>query len=185
MNVPERIQAICMVQFWSWIGWFPFLFYGSTWVGEIYLRHEDTPNPGGDALTEVGKAGSAAYLAFAIISFAASIILPWLVQSPDLDDKPGYTPRPPQGLESAVAIVRKNRPTLLTAWMLACLVFAASMVFAPWYIKIACGEDVTVDFACWDLPLRAGQAVLISGCHNVKGVLFCPMEAAMCLSGLM
>lgn len=33
-DLPPRIQAICNVQFWSWIGWFPFLFYGSTWVGE-------------------------------------------------------------------------------------------------------------------------------------------------------
>ncbi|KAK5733917.1 hypothetical protein LTR17_009324 [Elasticomyces elasticus] len=131
MNVPERIQAICMVQFWSWIGWFPFLFYGSTWVGEIYLRHE-APSSGGDALTEVGKAGSAAYLAFAIISFLSSIVLPWLVQNPDQDGSPGYTPRPPQGLQSVVVAVRKNRPTLLTAWMLSCCIFAASMIFAPW-----------------------------------------------------
>lgn len=34
-DLPPRIQAICNVQFWSWIGWFPFLFYGSTWVGEF------------------------------------------------------------------------------------------------------------------------------------------------------
>lgn len=33
LHLPPRIQSICWVQFWSWIGWFPFLFYGSTWVG--------------------------------------------------------------------------------------------------------------------------------------------------------
>jgi solute carrier family 45 protein 1/2/4 len=37
-DLPPRIQAICNVQFWSWIGWFPFLFYGSTWVGMLALR---------------------------------------------------------------------------------------------------------------------------------------------------
>jgi len=26
-HLPEPIQKICNVQFWSWIGWFPFLFY--------------------------------------------------------------------------------------------------------------------------------------------------------------
>lgn len=36
-DLPPRIQAICNVQFWSWIGWFPFLFYGSTWVGKSPL----------------------------------------------------------------------------------------------------------------------------------------------------
>jgi solute carrier family 45 protein 1/2/4 len=27
LNLPENIAAICRVQFWCWIGWFPFLFY--------------------------------------------------------------------------------------------------------------------------------------------------------------
>ncbi|KAK4961017.1 hypothetical protein LTR10_001506 [Elasticomyces elasticus] len=152
MNVPERIQAICMVQYWSWIGWFPFLFYGSTWVGEIYLRHE-APSSGGDALTEVGKAGSAAYLAFAIISFLSSIVLPWLVQNPDQDDSPGYTPRPPQGLQSVVVAVRKNRPTLLTAWMLSCCIFAASMIFAPWVRSV---QAATLIIALCGVPFAVG-----------------------------
>lgn len=32
LHLPPRIRAICMAQFWSWIGWFPFLFYSTTWV---------------------------------------------------------------------------------------------------------------------------------------------------------
>ena len=129
LNVPPRIHAICMVQFWSWIGWFPFLFYGSTWVGEIYLRHE-APSSTKDALTETGRHGSVAFIVFAMISFASSIVLPWLVQSPD-DDEKSYTARPPQSLESVIQGARKTKPTLLTTWMLANLLFAASMVFAP------------------------------------------------------
>jgi solute carrier family 45 protein 1/2/4 len=31
LNLPENIAAICRVQFWCWIGWFPFLFYSTTW----------------------------------------------------------------------------------------------------------------------------------------------------------
>ncbi|KAI9353779.1 hypothetical protein BDR26DRAFT_1002646 [Obelidium mucronatum] len=30
--LPTPIYSICMVQFWAWIGWFPFLFYASSWV---------------------------------------------------------------------------------------------------------------------------------------------------------
>jgi len=26
ISLPPRIQAICNIQLWSWIGWFPFLF---------------------------------------------------------------------------------------------------------------------------------------------------------------
>ncbi|GAB1742780.1 hypothetical protein NU219Hw_g8490t1 [Hortaea werneckii] len=128
INLPPRIHAICMVQCWSWIGWFPFLFYGSTWVGEIFLR---TEAPGGkvDALTDVGRAGSIAFIVFAMISFGSSIVLPWIIESPEDDDKPGYTPRPPQGLQTVAGEFRK--PTLLTAWKLGCATFASAMIFAP------------------------------------------------------
>ncbi|KAI7085611.1 sucrose transport protein, partial [Hortaea werneckii] len=128
INLPPRIHAICMVQFWSWIGWFPFLFYGSTWVGEIFMR---TEAPGGkaDALTDVGRAGSIAFIVFAMISFGSSIVLPWIIESPEDDDKPGYTPRPPQGLQTVAGEFRK--PTLLTAWKLGCATFASAMIFAP------------------------------------------------------
>jgi len=130
LHLPERIQAICWVQFWSWIGWFPFLFYGSTWVGEIYLRHE-APDTGKDALTDVGRVGSTSYAIFSVITFASSIVLPWLVQSPDDREKTGYTPRPPRRLQSFVQNLRVGKPTLLFVWALANLLFAGSMVFAP------------------------------------------------------
>ena len=106
------------------------MFYGSTWVGEIYLRHE-APDATGDALTNVGRAGSIAYTFFAVINFASSIVLPWLVQSPDQDDRPGYTPRPPQSLKSVVETARRKKPPLLTVWALANLGFAGVMFFAP------------------------------------------------------
>jgi solute carrier family 45 protein 1/2/4 len=31
MNLPDNIAAICRITFWCWIGWFPFLFYSTTW----------------------------------------------------------------------------------------------------------------------------------------------------------
>lgn len=31
LNLPENIASICRIQFWCWIGWFPFLFYSTTW----------------------------------------------------------------------------------------------------------------------------------------------------------
>ncbi|KAH9828280.1 general alpha-glucoside permease-like [Teratosphaeria destructans] len=130
LHLPENIQAICRVQFWSWIGWFPFGFYGSTWVGEIYLRHE-APSASKDALTDVGRHGSTAFIICSIIGFVCAIFLPWFIRSPDDDDKTSYTPRPPQALEPAVGTLRKNKPSLLTAWKFGCLLFSASMIFAP------------------------------------------------------
>ena len=137
-NVPERIQAICWVQFWSWIGWFPFLFYGSTWVGEIYLRHE-VPAAGHSesALNDVGRHGSMSMIVWSTISFGASIVLPWLVQSPDDDEKPGYTARPPQSLATVLKNVQTVKPTLLTTWAAGNILFASAMFFAPMVQSVA------------------------------------------------
>lgn len=131
-NVPDRIQAICMVQFYSWIGWFPFLFYGSTWVGEIYLRHDAPSTTDSNALNDVGRHGSMSMIVWSTISFGASIVLPWLVQSPDDDEsKRGYTARPPQSMEGVLKDVPRVKPTLLAAWAAGNLLFAVAMLFAP------------------------------------------------------
>ena len=114
------------------VGWFPILFYGSTWVGEIYLRYETQQgHPSSDALNDVGRHGSMSLVVFSIIATASSVVLPWLIQSPDDNEKPGYTARPPQRLEPVLKTVKWRKPSLLTAWTLANLLFAASMVFAP------------------------------------------------------
>jgi solute carrier family 45 protein 1/2/4 len=46
LNLPENIAAICRVQFWCWIGWFPFLFYSTTWydiLPSVQGMHPNSP----------------------------------------------------------------------------------------------------------------------------------------------
>lgn len=136
-HLPDRVQQICNVQFFSWIGWFPFLFYGSTWVGEIYLRHEAPNSPDSNALEDVGRHGSMSMIVWSLISFAASIVLPWCVQSPDDNEKPGYTARPPQSLEGVLKDVTSVKPSLLATWVCGNLLFAAAMLFAPMVQSVA------------------------------------------------
>lgn len=133
-SLPPRISAICWVQFWSWIGWFPFLFYGSTWVGEIYLRYDAPSDTTSDALSDVGRVGSRALIVFSFVSFGLSIILPYLARSPSDEEKPPFTPRPPRSMEAVLSKVpswNSWKPTLPMAWLLANLAFTASMLFAP------------------------------------------------------
>lgn len=130
MNLPPRIQAICWVQFWSWIGWFPFLFYNSTWVGETYFRYDvpkDIKNSK-DALGDIGRIGSMALVVFSTITFAGAFILPFFIRSPD---EGGVTPRPPKSIEKVALAINRYKPDLLTAWFTGHLVFAGTMIFAP------------------------------------------------------
>lgn len=106
-------------------------FYGSTWVGEIYLRNE-APNASGDALTEVGRIGSTGLIIHSTVGFTTAVILPWLVTSPGDEEQPGYTPRPPESLKSVVNIAKgTKKPSLLNVWTVGCAMFAAFMIWAP------------------------------------------------------
>ncbi|KAK5628092.1 hypothetical protein RRF57_003806 [Xylaria bambusicola] len=130
VHLPPRIRAICMAQFWAWIGWFPFLFYSTTWIGETYFRY-DAPHDAKkskDALGEVGRAGSQAFIIYSIITFFGSWFLPAVIRSPD---DHSYTQRPPRSLRGIVEKLNKYKPDLLTAWICAHATFAAAMLFAP------------------------------------------------------
>ncbi|KAH8725206.1 major facilitator superfamily domain-containing protein [Phaeosphaeriaceae sp. PMI808] len=157
MELPRSIQAICYVQFWAWIGWFPFLFYSTTWVGEVYLRY-DAPadvRAAGDLTGKVGRVGSMALISFSIITFVMSVLLPFFVKSPADEKGPGFTPRPPKKLAGMMADMEKYKPSLLTAWTISHCLFASSMIFAPFVrslksatlIIAVCGVSWSV--ACW------------------------------------
>ena len=34
-RLPPQIRTVCEVQFFAWIGWFPFLFYITTYIGQL------------------------------------------------------------------------------------------------------------------------------------------------------
>jgi solute carrier family 45 protein 1/2/4 len=130
MTVPPKIQAILWSQFWSWIGWFPFLFYGTTYVGETYFRY-DAPHEikqSKDALGDIGRIGSMSLVVFSLVSSCGSFILPLLIKSPDEDN---FTQRPPASIARFVEAYNKHKPDLLGAWFVGHLMFSSAMFLAP------------------------------------------------------
>ena len=140
LNLPPRIQQICWIQFWCWIGWFPFMFYGSVWVGEVYYRY-DHPNTHStseshDALGNVGRLGSLSLVIMSVIQFLTSIFLPYMVDpSQGRQSQLSFTPRPPRslpsGLRKALIRIGGRRPSLVTLWMCGELLYATIMISAP------------------------------------------------------
>ncbi|KAF2756044.1 sucrose transport protein [Pseudovirgaria hyperparasitica] len=132
LNLPPRIAAICKINLYAWIGWFPFLFYSTTWVGEIYLRYEapHVKHESTDTLGEVGRIGSRSMIVFSIVTFVGTVIYPFFIKSPQQSSS-RFTPRPPEGLESYITSIEKYKPTLQTAWMCGHLIFAGAMFWAP------------------------------------------------------
>ena len=84
-RLPPQIRMVCEVQFFNWIGWFPFLFYVTTYIGQlkvnpIFAAHPDmSPSEVDEAWESATRVGSFALLIFAITSFGSNLILPFLV----------------------------------------------------------------------------------------------------------
>ncbi|KAL8657146.1 MAG: hypothetical protein Q9226_002205 [Calogaya cf. arnoldii] len=84
-RLSPQIRKVCEVQFFNWIGWFPFLFYLTTYIGQLHVNPIFRANPDMSP-EEVDKAwesatrvGSFALLVFAISSFSSNMLLPFLV----------------------------------------------------------------------------------------------------------
>lgn len=84
-HLPVQIKRVCMVQIFAWIGWFPFLFYITTYVGHLYAnpRFEANPDMSEKEINEVFKIGTRkgtyALFVYSITSLIASVALPCMV----------------------------------------------------------------------------------------------------------
>lgn len=84
-RLPPQIKRVCEVQLCAWVGWFPFLFYSTTYIGQLYVNPIFDQNPelsDGDieaAWEAATRVGTFALLIYAITSFVGSILLPLII----------------------------------------------------------------------------------------------------------
>jgi solute carrier family 45 protein 1/2/4 len=111
-RLPSQIKRVCEVQLFAWIGWFPFLFYITTYVGEIYADPFFEANPHmtdaeiDKVWEEATRIGTRALLVFACTTFLASVIFPFIIPptfqapEPDHPDTPAtpLTPATPHSM---------------------------------------------------------------------------------------
>ncbi|KAJ5317451.1 hypothetical protein N7508_001959 [Penicillium antarcticum] len=92
-SLPTQIARVCEVQVAAWVGWFPFLFYSTTYIGQLYVNPIFAENPNlskekiDQAWEDATRMGAFALLIYAIISFLANTLLPLFVV-------PTYSPAP-------------------------------------------------------------------------------------------
>jgi solute carrier family 45 protein 1/2/4 len=96
-RLPPQISKVCLVQFLAWMGWFPVLFYTTTYVGGIYAEplFRENPHRSPQEIDEIWEAGtrhgSVAMLWFSIVTFVASVLLPFIV-SPAYKEPDAFNP---------------------------------------------------------------------------------------------
>jgi solute carrier family 45 protein 1/2/4 len=140
-RLPPQIKKVCVVQFCAWIGFFPMLFYTSSYIGEIYAEPflEENPNMTPEELDhlyqEATRVGTFALLIFACTSLATNVFLPFFI-APTYDSQP-VTSGDGQGAAQNKDYEEDRKSwldylvipgfTLRRAWMLSQILFFASM----------------------------------------------------------
>lgn len=74
--LPEPVRRVCYVQIFAFMGWFPFLFYSTTYVGQIMAQQYDK-EPDNELAT---RTGALALLIHSIVAIVAGIVLPHLAR---------------------------------------------------------------------------------------------------------
>ncbi|KAI0776110.1 MFS general substrate transporter [Trametes elegans] len=76
LSLPKPIRRVCYVQVFAFMGWFPFLFYSTTYIGQV-MAYELDGEPDHDLAT---RTGAFAMLLYSIIAVAAGTLLPHLTR---------------------------------------------------------------------------------------------------------
>ncbi|KAF7288297.1 ANK-REP-REGION domain-containing protein [Mycena chlorophos] len=74
INLPKPIRRVCYVQLFAWMGWFPFLFYATTYMGQV-MAEELNAEPDPELAT---RKGELAMLIYSIVAVVSGTILPHL-----------------------------------------------------------------------------------------------------------
>ncbi|KAJ8128083.1 hypothetical protein O1611_g5553 [Lasiodiplodia mahajangana] len=175
-RLPPQIAKVCVVQFFAWVGFFPMLFYTSSYIGDIYVQPflEENPHMTPAELDELyeraTRMGTHALLIFAITSLVTNVVLPFFID-PTYDNHPatGKSPSQVHGTsEDDLSGVRKWLKrlvipgfTLRRAWMFSHILFAGSM-FSALFVRTIEAATVLIGLIgiTWALTLWAPWAII-------------------------
>ncbi|KAL2062559.1 hypothetical protein VTL71DRAFT_6825 [Oculimacula yallundae] len=83
--IPREIWQIFAIQFFAWLGWFPFRTYYTSWLAETYVINSpirsNTADVELDLHSRAARLGSIAGLYLSITAFVANCVLPFAVTS--------------------------------------------------------------------------------------------------------
>ncbi|GBB90550.1 hypothetical protein RclHR1_17540003 [Rhizophagus clarus] len=154
-TLPRFIQSICNVQLFSWIGWFPFLFYSTTWVAEIHSRFTNDSSEGSsdDSVGDSTRAGSFSLLLYSIVTLVASFVVPFLV-SPSGSIRPKFSWKQLFQLPFVFLTVPK-------LWTVSHFIFAISMM-STWFVTNGVQANVLISFCgiAWAIAMWAPFSML-------------------------
>ncbi|KAG0125170.1 major facilitator superfamily domain-containing protein [Tuber indicum] len=131
-HLPTGIWDMCVVLFWAWIGWFPFMVYSTTFVAEVLKRYDtvarESLETSDDVLGDIARVGSMALVLFSCVSLAASVLLPWVVDSPESRKGVKKHIVPISSLERLSQKIAPYKPNLANTWIFGHIIYAFLML---------------------------------------------------------
>ncbi|EEA22344.1 hypothetical protein TMatcc_008214 [Talaromyces marneffei ATCC 18224] len=146
-HLPPQIKKVFAIQFASWFGWFPFLFYITTYISQLYVNPIFDKHPGlsngeiDKTWSEATRIATSAYFLNAVVAFVGSLVLPLMVVAPSqkafkasTSGSPLQSPQPTSSygpfLQNSLYVLRKLRIpglTLRRLWLFSHFLFAVCM----------------------------------------------------------
>ncbi|KAF4989478.1 SUT1D-like sucrose transporter [Fusarium heterosporum] len=176
-RLPPQIKRVCEVQFCAWIGFFPLLFYTSSYIGEIYVEPylEANPHMPPEQLNKLyeqaTRIGTFALLINSVVSLLTNVFLPFFI-APTYDSQPaigvpGETPATgyydEEEDEKPSWLDRLAIPglTLKRAWFMSLLLFSGCM-FATLFVRTVKAATVLIGLVgiTWAMTLWAPWAII-------------------------
>ncbi|KAF3769885.1 MFS general substrate transporter, partial [Cryphonectria parasitica EP155] len=177
-RLPPQTKKVCIVQFCAWIGFFPMLFYTSSYIGEIYVQPylEENPHMTPEEVDQLyekaTRVGTFALLIFAITSLTTNVFLPFFI-APTYDSQP-VGEAPGEGPSTSLHTYGGENNskswtdrliipglTLRRAWMFSQLLFMVSMLCTV-IVRTVPAATVLVGLVgiTWALTLWAPFAII-------------------------
>ncbi|KUJ15246.1 MFS general substrate transporter [Mollisia scopiformis] len=160
---PE-VKRVCATQFFSWMGWFPFLFYINIYIGEKYLDSSPTHSYYSQApisqadMTTAARTGSFGMLMFAIISLISGIAIPLLIHA---TDRTQHHPREPRLMSTILDTIFTWTSSTRRLWMLSQILYATCMLVTL-VVSSLVGTFILVGLAgiSWAVTIWAPFAII-------------------------
>ncbi|TDL29430.1 MFS general substrate transporter [Rickenella mellea] len=175
VKLPKPIRRVCLVQIFAYMGWFPFLFYATTYVGQV-LAKQMNAEPDLEVAT---RAGYLALLIFSIVAVVAGTFLPRLTHrdtrllahdGDDEEEDAELTRLRDMVQQWRAEAVREGKPLKLprmpfmlrNIWT-AALVLYTLITFSTFYITTVAGAMVAIALTgiCWAVACWVPFAIIM------------------------
>ncbi|KAF5364199.1 hypothetical protein D9756_000488 [Leucocoprinus leucothites] len=174
VHLPKSIRIVCYVQLFAFMGWFPFLFYSTTYVGQV-MAYEMDREPDAEIAT---RKGEFAMLIYSVVGVIAGTVLPHLAnrdrrllgRKTDVDEDAETTRLRETVRQWKVDAARQGKLLKLPAvpfllrniWAGAMLLYAL-LTFSTFFIKTVTQATIFISLVgiCWAVAIWVPFAIIM------------------------